>query len=165
VHALKAAVDEGIVVGGGVALLRARKAVQALKLEPSRQAGVGIVARAMTEPLRQIVSNAGHDPALAVGKVLEGEADYGFNALTEQYENLVSAGVIDPTKVVRTALENAASAASLLLTTEAAVAEKPKKPVAPPAMPPGGMGGMGGPGGGMGGMGGMGEDDFGGDDF
>jgi chaperonin GroEL len=161
VHALKAAVDEGVVAGGGIALLRARKAVQELKLNEERQAGVEIVLRAMTEPFRQIVANAGHDPGVALGKVQDADSNFGFNARTEQYEDLVQAGIIDPTKVVRTALENAASAAALLITTEAAVAEKPKKPAAAPAMPPGG--GMGGPGG-PGGMGG-GEDDFGGDDF
>ncbi len=161
VHALKAAVDEGVVVGGGIALMRARKAVQELKLDPERQAGVEIVLRAMTEPFRQLVANAGHDPGVALGKVQDAEGDFGFNARSEKYEDLVQAGVIDPTKVVRTALENAASAAALLITTEAAVAEKPKKPVAPAPMPPGGgMGGMGG----SGGMG-AGEDDFGGDDF
>jgi chaperonin GroEL len=145
-----------------------------LKLSEERQSGVGIIARAMSEPFRQIAANAGHDPAVVLGKVQDGEGDYGFNARTEQYEDLVKAGVIDPTKVVRTALENAASAATLLITTEAAVTEKPKKPAPAPAMPHGGMGGMGmgGMGGmGMGGMGGMGmggmggEDDFGGDDF
>jgi chaperonin GroEL len=136
--------------------VRAIKAVQDLKLDEGRRAGANIVVRAMAEPLRQIASNAGHEGAVVYAKVMEGKGDYGFNAATEEYEDLVKAGVIDPAKVVRTALENAASAASLMLTTEAAVVEKPKKPAAAPAMPPGA---------GMGGMGGMGGDDFGGDDF
>src|SRR5262249_39665932 len=94
VHALKAAGDEGVVVGGGVALLRARKAVQELKLGHERQAGAGVVATAMTEPLRQLVANAGHDAAVALARVQEGDADYGFNARTDQYEDLVKAGVV-----------------------------------------------------------------------
>lgn len=164
VHALKAAVDEGIVAGGGVALVRTVKAVKELKFNNDRDAGVGLVARAITEPLRQIAANAGLEPAVVLNKVTETEGDVGFNAASGKYENLVEAGVVDPAKVVRAALENAASAASLLLTTEAAIVEKPK-PARTPAMPPGGMGdmGMGGMGGmGMGGMGGM--DDMG-DDF
>ncbi|HKD68825.1 MAG TPA: chaperonin GroEL [Candidatus Binataceae bacterium] len=157
VHALRAAVQEGIVPGGGVALVRAQKAVQELKLPDDQQAGVRIVLQAMAEPLRQIASNAGCEAPLVYNRVSEGKTNFGFNARTEKYEDLVEAGVVDPAKVVRTALENAASVAALLITTEAAIAEKPKKKTAMPAMPPGGMGGMGGmPGmGGMGGMGGM----------
>jgi chaperonin GroEL len=164
VHALRAAVEEGIVPGGGVALVRIIPAVQGLKLSEDRKVGAGIVAAAMSEPLRQIAHNAGHEASVVFNKVKEGKGDFGFNARTEKFESLDDAGVIDPAKVVRSALENAVSAASLLITTEAAVAEKPRKPAPMPAMPPGGgMGGMGGMGGGMGGMGGM--DDFGGDDF
>ncbi len=163
VHALRAAVEEGIVPGGGVALVRAQKAVRELKLSEDRQAGVRIVLQAMSEPLRQIAANAGFEPPLVYDKVAEGKGNFGFNAMTEKYEDLVEAGVIDPAKVVRTALENAASVAALLITTEAAIAEKPKKKTPMPPMPPGGgmggMGGMGGPGGmpGMDGMGGMGD--------
>jgi len=171
VHALRAAVDEGIVAGGGVALVRAMKAVQGLKLGEERKAGAGIILRAMGEPVRQIATNAGQEPAVVFNKVAEGKGDFGFNAATDEYEDLVKAGVIDPFKVVRCALENAASVASLLITTEAAIAEKPKKRMAAPPMPHGGMGGMGGMGdmGGMGGMDmggmGMGDDGMGGDDY
>ena len=165
VHALRAAVEEGIVPGGGVALVRAIAAVKSLRLEDDKKAGAGIVAAAMAEPLKQIARNAGHEPEIVLNAVLEGKGDFGFNAATEVYEDLVKAGVVDPAKVVRSALENAASAASMMLTTEAAVAEAPKKPAPMAGMPGGGgmgggMGGMGG--GGMGGMGGM--DDYG-DDF
>jgi chaperonin GroEL len=166
VHALRAAVEEGIVAGGGVALVRAIAAVKSLRLDEHKKAGASIVAAAMSEPLKQIARNAGHEPEIVLNAVLEGKDDYGFNAATEVYEDLVKAGVIDPAKVVRSALENASSAASMMLTTEAAIAEKPKK-AAPMAGMPGGMGGgMGGMGGGMGGMGGMGGgmDDYG-DDF
>jgi chaperonin GroEL len=164
VHALRAAVEEGIVPGGGVALVRTIPAVEGLKLSEERKVGAGIVAAAISEPLRQIAHNAGHEASVVLNKVKEGKGDFGFNARTEKFEGLDDAGVIDPAKVVRSALENAVSAASLLITTEAAVAEKPRKPTPMPAMPPGGgMGGMGGMGGGMGGMGGM--DDMGGDDF
>ena len=147
VHALRAAVEEGIVPGGGVALVRAIAAVESLRLGEDKKAGAGIVAAAMAEPLRQIARNAGHEPEIVLNAVLEGKGDFGFNAATEVYEDLVKAGVIDPAKVVRSALENAASAASMMLTTEAAVAEAPRKPAPMPAMPGGG---------GMGGMGGMG---------
>jgi chaperonin GroEL len=122
-HATKAAVEEGIVAGGGVALLRCVKAVDAVKAEGDVAVGVRIVRRALEEPLRQIAGNAGHEGAVVVAKVRDLKGDEGFNALTEQYENLVEAGVIDPTKVVRSALQNAASIASLLLTTEATVCE------------------------------------------
>jgi chaperonin GroEL len=122
-HATQAAVEEGIVPGGGVALLRCVKAVDALKAEGDVAVGVRIVRRALEEPLRQIAGNAGHEGAVVVAKVRDLKGDEGFNALTEQYQNLVEAGVIDPTKVVRSALQNAASIASLLLTTEATVCE------------------------------------------
>jgi chaperonin GroEL len=126
-HATKAAVEEGIVPGGGVALLRSIKAVESLKTEGDEAVGVSIVRRALEEPLRQIAQNAGYEGAVVVSKVRETKtAEEGFNALTDKYENLVDAGVIDPTKVVRSALQNAASIASLLLTTEALVSEIPE---------------------------------------
>jgi chaperonin GroEL len=156
-HATRAAVEEGIVPGGGVALVRALSAIADLKYTDDRQYGLNIIRRAAEEPLRQIANNAGVDGSIVVDKVKNGTGAFGFNAATETYEDLVKAGVIDPTKVVRTALQNAASVASLMLTTEALVAEKPKKKSA------GGGAGAGG-GGGMGGMGGMGggdhHDDF-----
>jgi chaperonin GroEL len=134
-HAVKAAVDEGIVVGGGVALLRAQRALEKLKPEGERAHGVAVVRRAMEEPLRQLSANAGAEPSVVVARVREGSDDFGFNAETESFEPLIKAGVVDPAKVVRTALQNAASVAALLITTEAAVAEKPKKkkPAAAPA--------------------------------
>jgi chaperonin GroEL len=142
-HATKAAVEEGIVPGGGVALLRAQKAVEAVKAEGDEAVGVNIVRRALEEPLRQIAGNAGYEGAVVVAKVREMKADDGFNALTDDYENLVEVGVIDPTKVVRSALQNASSIASLLLTTEALVSEIPeeKEDKAPMGggMPPGGF--------------------------
>jgi chaperonin GroEL len=125
-HATKAAVEEGIVPGGGVALLRCVKAVEAVKASGDEAVGVTIIKRALEEPLRQIAGNAGHEGPVVVGKVRELKADEGFNAQTEEYENLVDAGVIDPTKVVRSALQNAASIASLLLTTEATICEIPE---------------------------------------
>jgi len=124
-HATKAAVEEGIVAGGGVALLRCTKAVDAVEAEGDEAVGVGIVRRALEEPLRQIAGNAGQEGAVVVAKVRELDGDEGFNALTDAYENLVEAGIIDPTKVVRCALQNAASIASLLLTTEAVICEIP----------------------------------------
>ncbi len=142
-HATRAAVEEGIVPGGGVALIRAIPALDKLKLEGDQIIGANIVRRAIEEPLRHIVDNAGLEGSVVVNKVKEGKGDYGFNAATEEYENLVEVGVIDPTKVTRSALENAASVAGLLLMTEALITDKPEeeKPAAP-AMPPGGMGGM-----------------------
>ncbi len=137
-HATKAAVEEGIVPGGGVALLRAVQALDALKLEGDQAIGVDIVRRAMEEPLRQIAANAGAEASVVLNRVREGKDDFGFNALHERYEPLIKAGVIDPTKVVRSALQNAASVAGLLLTTEAAVAEKPEKKAGAPAAPGGG---------------------------
>jgi len=141
-HATKAAVEEGIVPGGGVALLRCAKVVEAVRARGDEAVGVRIVLRALEEPLRQIAANAGFEGAVVVAKVREMKADEGFNALTETYENLVEAGIIDPTKVVRCALQNAASIASLLLTTEAMVCEIPGaegESAGPGAgMPPGG---------------------------
>jgi chaperonin GroEL len=143
-HATKAAVEEGIVPGGGVALIRASKALDKLKVEGDQQIGVNIIRRAIEEPVRWIATNAGHEGSIVVQKVREMDSDSGFNAQTEKYENLVSAGVIDPAKVVRSALQNAASIASLLLTTEALVSEIPeeKKESAGAGGPGGGMGGM-----------------------
>ncbi len=126
-HATRAAVEEGIVPGGGVAYVRCLPALDKLKLGGEQEFGVEIVRRAITEPLKKIASNAGHEGAVVFNKVREGKGAYGFNARTEVYEDLDKAGVIDPTKVERTALQNAASVAALLLTTEAMVAEKPKK--------------------------------------
>jgi chaperonin GroEL len=142
-HATKAAVEEGIVPGGGVALIRAGKVLDSLKLEGDQRVGVEIVKRAIEEPLRWIATNAGHEGSIVVAKVREAKsADEGFNAATDTYEDLVKAGVIDPAKVVRNALQNAASIASLLLTTEALVSEIPEEKKEAPAMPGGGMGGM-----------------------
>jgi chaperonin GroEL len=143
-HATRAAVEEGIVPGGGVSLLRAAQSIGELEGENLDQTtGVKIVVRALEEPLRMIVNNAGIEGSVVLQRVKEEKGDYGFNAATEQYEDLVKAGVIDPTKVSRTALENAASVASLLITTEAVVYEKKEDEPAAPAMPPGGgMGGM-----------------------
>jgi chaperonin GroEL len=126
-HATRAAVEEGIVPGGGVALLRTLPALENVQAEGDEKTGVNILKRAIEEPIRQISENAGVDGAVVVQKVKEGQNDFGFNAQTMIYENLIGAGVVDPTKVVRTALENAVSAASMLLTTEAVVSELPKK--------------------------------------
>ena len=151
-NATRAAVEEGIVPGGGVALLRCVSALEKVKLEGEEQLGVDVLKRALEEPIRQIANNAGHEGSVVVERVKNEKGAIGFNAETEKYEDLAKAGVIDPTKVVRFALQNAASVASLLLTTEATVAEKPEEKEMMPAMPGGGMGGdMGG----MGGMGGM----------
>jgi chaperonin GroEL len=142
-HATRAAVEEGIVPGGGVALLRAADAVDSLKLEGDEKIGANIVRRALEEPLRQIVGNAGEEGAIVVGRIRDHkDPSYGYNAQTSQFEDLVKAGVIDPTKVTRTALQNAGSIASLMLTTEALVSEIPEEKKEP-AMPHGG-GGMGG---------------------
>jgi len=126
-HATRAAVEEGIVPGGGIALIRAQGALEGLDVRGEQKAGVDIVRRALEEPLRRIAENAGIEGAIVVDKVKQGKGAYGFNASSETYEDLMKAGVIDPTKVVRTALQNAASVASLLLTTEAMIAEKPKE--------------------------------------
>jgi chaperonin GroEL len=141
-HATKAAVEEGIVPGGGVALLRAGRVLSTLKLEGDQQIGVNIVSRAIEEPMRWIATNAGHEGSIVVQKVREMKDEEGFNALTDKYENLVQAGVIDPAKVVRNALQNSSSIASLLLTTEALVSEIPEEKKEAPM--PGGGGGMGG---------------------
>jgi chaperonin GroEL len=145
-HATKAAVEEGIVPGGGVALIRAAKALEGLKLpNADQQVGVNIIKRAIEEPLRWIAANAGQEGSIIVQKVKDSDdLEFGYNAATETYENLVAAGVIDPTKVVRTALQNSSSIASLLLTTEALISEIPEEKKEAPA--------GGGPGGGMGGM-------------
>ncbi len=137
-HATRAAVEEGIVAGGGVALLRAQKVLESLELDDEQQAGINIVRRAVEEPLRRIAENAGVEGSIVIEKVKNLKGNNGFNAQTEEYEDLMKAGVIDPTKVVRTALQNASSVASLLLTTEAMVAEKPEEKSDMPAMPPGG---------------------------
>ncbi len=147
-NATRAAVEEGVVPGGGVALLRAKKAVEALTSKnPDVQAGINIVSKALEAPLRQIVENAGVEGSIVVGKLLEKTGNYGFNAQTEEYCDMVEAGIIDPAKVVRVALQDAASVASLLITTEAMIAERPKDKSSGGGMPGGGMGG-----GGMGGM-------------
>ena len=146
-HATRAAVEEGIVAGGGVAYLRARANLKNLKGENHDQdAGIKIVLRALEEPMRQIVANAGDEPSVVVNKVAEGTGNFGFNSQTGEYGDLVEMGVVDPTKVTRFALQNAASVAGLMLTTDAMVAELPKDDK--------------GSGGGMGGMGGMGEMDM-----
>ncbi|MGH2574765.1 MAG: chaperonin GroEL [Ignavibacteria bacterium] len=146
-HATRAAVEEGIVPGGGVAFLRVLDKLDGSKLDNDDQRiGVEIVRKSLEEPIRQIVENAGIEGSVVVNKVKDGKNDFGFNAQTEKYENLIQSGVIDPTKVTRIALENAASVASLLLTTEAVICEKPEKEKPSPMMPPGGgygdMGGM-----------------------
>src|SRR5213595_546822 len=141
-HATRAAVEEGIVPGGGVALLRALPAIENLKLaEADEQIGVDIIKRALEEPMRQLANNAGAEGALVVEEVRKRKGNEGYDVATEQYTDLVKAGIVDPTKVTRSALQNAASIAGLLLTTEALVTEIPEKEKAP-AMPPGGMGGM-----------------------
>ncbi len=141
-HATRAAVEEGIVPGGGVALLRAVKALDDLKLDDDQQIGVDIVRRALEEPIRQIAENAGYEGSVVVNKVKESDGAFGFNAQSEKFEDLLKVGVIDPTKVTRSALENASSVAGLLLMTQAMITEKPEpeKPMPPAA--PGGMGGM-----------------------
>ena len=135
-HATKAAVEEGIVPGGGVALLRCQKVLAKLKFEDDMQIGINIIKRALEEPLRQIANNAGYEGSLVVEKVRDKEQDTGFNALTEKYENLVKSGVLDPTKVVRIALQNAASISGLLLTTEGLVSEIPEEEKGPKYPPP-----------------------------
>ncbi|MEM7569895.1 MAG: chaperonin GroEL, partial [Pseudomonadota bacterium] len=150
-HATRAAVEEGIVAGGGTALLYSTKVLEGLEGDNDDQTrGIDIVRRALQAPVRQIVENAGVDGAVVAGKLLEqSDTSFGFNAQTETYEDLVKSGVIDPKKVVRAALQDAASVAGLLITTEATIADLPEDKSAAPAMPGGDMGGMGG----MGGMG------------
>jgi chaperonin GroEL len=143
-HATRAAVEEGIVPGGGVAFIRAIESLEKFKgANEDETTGAAIVRRALEEPLRQIVENAGIEGSIVVQKVKEGKSDFGFNARTEVYENLFKAGVIDPTKVTRIALENAASIAGMLLTTECVIADKPKKEEAPHSHGAPDMGGMG----------------------
>jgi chaperonin GroEL len=145
-NATRAAVEEGIVPGGGVALVRCLEALGKLRIKADQKLGVKVVMRALEEPVRQIANNAGDEGSVIIDKVKNSEGAVGYNAATQTFEDLMAAGVIDPTKVVRYALQNAASVASLMLTTEAMVAEKPEEKDAAPAMPPGagGMGGMGG---------------------
>jgi chaperonin GroEL len=149
-NATRAAVEEGIVAGGGVALVRCIPALKKIDIRPSQKLGVDVVARAIEEPLRQIVNNAGFEGSVVISKVKEGEKAFGYNAETNKYEDLLEAGVIDPAKVVRYALQNACSVASLMITTEAMVADKPEEKSSHMAAP--GMGGMPPGGAGMGGM-------------
>jgi chaperonin GroEL len=142
-HATRAAVEEGVVPGGGVALIRAQKAVEKVEVaNDDQKVGIRILVRAIEEPLRQIVDNAGEDAAVVLNKVKEGKGSYGYDAATGEYGDLIEAGILDPTKVTRLALQNAASVAGLLLTTEVMVAEAPKEEEHAHAGPPGGMGGM-----------------------
>ena len=140
-HATRAAVEEGIVPGGGVAYLRVLANLDKLKVSESQAVGVGIVKRALEEPIRQIALNAGHESSIVVQKVKEGKDDFGFDAYLEKYVNMYEAGIIDPTKVTRIAIENASSIAGLLLTTEALVTEIPEEEKTPPMPPGAGMGG------------------------
>jgi chaperonin GroEL len=140
-HATRAAVEEGVVAGGGVALLRCRKALADVKVEGDEAIGVEIIERAIEEPLRWIVTNAGQESSVVCAEVKKHQGGYGYNAYTGEYEDLIQSGVIDPTKVTRTALENAASIAGLVLTTECIVTDKPKEEEAPAGGP--GAGGMG----------------------
>jgi chaperonin GroEL len=142
-HATRAAVEEGVVPGGGVALIRCQSVLDKVKATAEEKFGVNIIRRAIEEPLRHIAKNAGAEGAIVLDKVRSGKGGYGYNAYSEEYEDLMKAGIIDPTKVVRTALQNAASVAALMLTTEAMVAEKPKEDSGGmPGGMPGGMGGM-----------------------
>ena len=144
-HATRAAVEEGIVPGGGVALIRACAAIKGIKGDNHDQdIGITIALRAMEDPLRQIVSNAGDEASVVLAKVAEGKGNFGYNAATGEYGDMVEMGIIDPTKVARSALQNASSVAGLLITTECMVAEKPKEEAAPDMSGMGGMGGMGG---------------------
>ena len=151
-HATRAAVDEGIVPGGGVAYIRAMVALDGLKLATEQQFGVNVIKASLEAPIRQIAENAGIDASIVVDKVKNGKDAFGYDAANDEYVDMIKAGIIDPTKVSRSALQNAASIAGLMLTTEALIAEKPKDDSAGGAMGggmPGGMGGMGGMGGGM----------------
>ncbi|HEY5621332.1 MAG TPA: TCP-1/cpn60 chaperonin family protein, partial [Pontiella sp.] len=142
-HATRAAVEEGIVPGGGVALLRVQKALDKVDVEGDEKVGVDIVRKAIEAPLRQLVANAGEEGAIVVQEVKKGKQSYGYNVATGEYVDMIAAGIIDPAKVTRSALQNAASISGLLLTTECMVADQPEKDA--PAMPDmGGMGGMGG---------------------
>ena len=141
-HATRAAVEEGVVAGGGVALLRAQSSLDNVKLEGDEKVGLEIIRRALESPLRQLADNAGREGALIVSEVKKLKGNTGYNVSTDSYTDLIKDGVLDPTKVTRSALQNAASISGLLLTTEAVVTELPEKKEAAPAMPPGGMGGM-----------------------
>src|SRR3990170_785754 len=141
-HATRAAVEEGIVAGGGVAYIRAARVLDGLKLDHDQQAGVDIVRKALYEPAKQIAINAGQDGGVVVDKIKNGKGNFGFNAATDEFEDLILAGILDPTKVTRVALQNAASVAGLMITTECAIAEKPEEKEKMPPMPPGGGGGM-----------------------
>jgi chaperonin GroEL len=144
-HATRAAVEEGVVPGGGVALIRALKAVQGLKgNNPDQKHGIDITLRALEAPLRAIVSNAGEEPSVIANKVKEGQGNFGYNAATGEFGDMIAFGILDPTKVTRSALQYAASVAGSIITTEAAVTEVPKKEEAHSHGPAGGMGGMGG---------------------
>ncbi|SVD16541.1 uncharacterized protein METZ01_LOCUS369395, partial [marine metagenome] len=145
-HSTRAAVEEGVVPGGGVALIRARSAIDKIKVANDEQRiGVSILKRALEEPLRQIVSNSGEEASVILNSVADGKGNYGYNAASGEFGDMIEMGILDPTKVARSALQNAASVAGLLLTTEAMVAEIPKEEAAHPPMPDmGGMGGMGG---------------------
>jgi len=140
-HATRAAVEEGIVAGGGVAYIRAAPCLDSLKMEHDQQAGVELVRKALVEPARQIAINAGQDGGVIVDKIKNGKGNFGFNAATEEFEDLMKAGILDPTKVTRVALQNAASVAGLMITTECAIAEKPEEKKDMPQMPMGGGGG------------------------
>jgi chaperonin GroEL len=140
-HATRAAVEEGIVPGGGVALIRALPDLAKMKLPGDQQIGVEIVMRSMEEPTRQLAANAGKEGSVVVEQVKKDKASTGYNVMSEKFEDMVAAGIIDPTKVTRTALQNAASIASLLVTTEAVVVEKPEEEKPPMAPPGGGYGG------------------------
>ncbi len=141
-HATRAAVEEGIIAGGGVAYIRAAKALDGLKLDHDQQAGVDIVRKSLFEPAKQIAINAGQDGGVVVDKIRSGKGNYGYNAATEEFEDLMDAGILDPTKVARVALQNAASVAGLMITTECAITDKPEEKEKMPPMPPGGGGGM-----------------------
>ncbi len=141
-HATRAAVEEGIIAGGGVAYIRAARVLEGLKLDHDQQAGVDIVRKSLVEPAKQIAINAGQDGGVVVDKIRTGKGNYGYNAATEKFEDLMEAGILDPTKVARVALQNAASVAGLMITTECAITDKPEEKEKMPPMPPGGGGGM-----------------------
>jgi len=138
-HATRAAVEEGIVPGGGVALVRASSALDSLRVSDEEKVGVNIIRKSLEDPARWIAQNAGWEGSIVVDKIKNNKGAFGFNAASEEFEDLMKAGIIDPTKVVRSALQNASSVAGLLLTTECMVAEKPEEKPATPGMPPGGM--------------------------
>jgi chaperonin GroEL len=140
--ATRAAVEEGIVPGGGITLLRAAKALAKVELTGDEAIGVEMVRKALEEPVRQIATNAGAEGSLVVEQILKGAMDVGYNAATDKYEDMLKAGIVDPTKVARSALQNAGSVAALFLTTEAVITEKPEKEKAPMMPPGGGMGDM-----------------------